>query len=219
MTDLRVKPSAEVEQAVAEDQKVEAKTTEQLKDELLQENEEEEIPDVETEVKVDIFDRKHKTLTKIEKQQRKMEEQKRKLDLKEKRQRLRQEKEELKKQKLRIRERELEFKNSRQKKTPAKKEPAKKKPAVKKKQMKKVVEEVEEYDTDSSEEYVYIRKKKKKTKPKKVKLNEEQLTELYKVFKSAEEKVKPKPAPKPQVNMFNPIPMNEFSHLSNPFNF
>ena len=69
---------------------------------------------------------------------------------------------------------------------------------------------------------VYVKKKKRRKPPSSSRIQQltpDELQTLYGVFKEADTQSKPKALPTPKINFINPIKSNQFTHLTNPFNF
>ncbi len=218
--DLSIKPANEIP----------VKTSEEMKDELIKNSEEIENKDADRisniPLKTDMSDifntASKKSKEKIKKQREKLNKQQLALQVREERAKLKQQKEEMKAQREKVKQMATRTRKPRKKA-----EPKPKPKPVKKKRVKYV--EVSDSES-SSEEIVYV-KKKKRSKPvvkppvappksRIQKLTPEELTQLYGVFKQADElNRKKKEPPKPKINYYNPIQSNPFSHLNNPFNF
>jgi hypothetical protein len=219
--DLSIKPANEIP----------VRSSEEMKEELIEKSEEIENKDADKITNIplkkdmsDIFDTaSKKSMAKIKKQREKLNKQQARLQVREEREKMKQQKAELKAQREKVKQMASRTRKPRKKAEP------KPKP-VKKKRVKYV--EVSDSES-SSEEIVYVKKKKQSKKknpmasgiasnpPPKSRIQQltpEELTQLYGVFRQANEQTKKKPT-KPKINYYNPIESNAFTHLNNPFNF
>jgi hypothetical protein len=226
--DLSIKPANEIP----------VKTSEEMKEELIEKSEEIENKDADKISNIplktdmsDIFDTaSKKSMEKIKKQREKLNKQHARLQVREEREKLKQQRAEMKAQRERVKDMSRKTRKPPKKtepkptkKTEPKPEPRQQAELRKKKKVKYV--EVSESEESSEEEIVYVKKKKKTKAPKAPpksriqQLTPEELTQLYGVFKQADAQNKKKEPPKPKINYYNPIESNPFTHLNNPFNF
>jgi|11BtaG_2_1085332.scaffolds.fasta_scaffold02202_6 hypothetical protein len=232
--DLSIKPADEIP----------IKSSEDMKEELIKNSEETENKDADKIKNIplktdmsDIFDTaSKKSMEKIQKQREKLNKQQARLRVREEREKLKQQKAEMKAQKEKLKLMSQKTRKPRKKTEPKaipKQDPFKDMRGTKRVEKKKRVKYVEVSETESSEEEIVYVKKKKKTKKKPTasgiakappksriqQLTPDELTQLYGVFKQADEANKKKKPPKPKINYYNPIESNPFTHLNNPFNF
>jgi hypothetical protein len=223
--DLRIKPSNEIP----------VKSSSEMKQELIEKSEEIENKDADKVKEIplkndDIFHTASKKgMEKIKKQRDMLDKQRAKLELREERQKIKQQRADLKLRKQRVKAMATKTRQAASSPKPIPKKdifkdmkPTPKPPKPKKKVRYVEVSESESESSEEEEEVVYVKKKKRRKPPSSSRIQQltpDELHTLYGVFKEADTQSKPKAAPKPKINFINPIKSNQFTHLTNPFNF